>query len=118
MIPTYSYYDCIIYRVKFVCQFLPHHHHIHPVPNEKYWANGPYNAVHPPPLRKPPGRPTKNRRKEAENIRMEERERDLCALSFKICGTLCHNRKKVPKRKSLINAKRRSRSRWITRRAS
>ncbi|KAM2560535.1 hypothetical protein TB1_011713 [Malus domestica] len=53
-----------------------------PKRNERYWADDPYDAIHPPPLRKPRGRPTKNRKKEADE-RGKEKE-ILCIIMQKL----------------------------------
>ncbi|KAM1915400.1 hypothetical protein ACFX13_035251 [Malus domestica] len=71
-------------------------YHIHPVPDERYWVDDPYDVIYSPPLRKPHGRPTKNRRKEANERKNRGKRKRSYALSCKICGTLGHNRRRCP----------------------
>ncbi|KAM1151777.1 hypothetical protein FF1_034479 [Malus domestica] len=67
-----------------------------PKRNERYWVDDPYDVIYSPPLRKPHGRPTKNRRKEANERKNRGKRKRSYALSCKICGTLGHNRRRCP----------------------
>lgn len=73
-------------------------HHVNPLQGEQYWAHSDQTPPLPPPIKKGPGRPKKNRRKDGniETRNDTKLKRRLAEFTCSACGGKNHNKLTCP----------------------